>query len=103
MRQEVKANQLVQGTGPWLTLGLGDRARKRVYRSYMRLQAKVGSVKTFAVVIDKSRCQSADEVREAAWRHTLERVEVFARHNNETVMLVPDSASTTAFGSCRAR
>src|SRR5437660_8662380 len=56
MRQEVKANELVKGGGPWATLPIGDKVRKRIYRSYMRLQAKVGTVKTFAVVVDKSRC-----------------------------------------------
>jgi hypothetical protein len=51
MRQEVKANQLVQGTGPWLNLGHGDKVRKRIYRSFMRLQDKTGVVQTFAVVV----------------------------------------------------
>ena len=41
----------------------------------MRLQRKVGTVKTFAVVIDKSPCSTPNEVQETAWRHTLERVE----------------------------
>jgi hypothetical protein len=97
MRQEIKANQLVQGTGPWLTLGFGDRARKRVYRSFMRLQGSTGTVKTFAVVIDKSQCASADDVREKAWRHALERVEAFARHNKTTLMLIPDSGEYDRF------
>lgn len=98
MRQEVKANELVKGSGPWATLGLGDRIRKDgIYRASMRLQAKVGTVKTFAVVIDKSRCSTPDEVRATAWRHTLERVEAFARHNTETVMLLPDSGEYDRF------
>lgn len=98
MRQEVKANELVKGSGPWATLGLGDRLRKdSIYRAYMRLQAKVGTVKTFAVVVDKSRCTTPDEVRATAWRHTLERVEAFARHNTETVMLLPDSGEYDRF------
>jgi uncharacterized protein DUF3800 len=63
----------------------------------MRLQAKAGTVKTFAVIIDKSKCATADDVRATAWRHTLERVEAFARHNNETVMLVPDSGEYDRF------
>jgi hypothetical protein len=71
--------------------------RKRIYRSFMRFQGKVGTVKTFAVVIDKSRCATPGEVRETAWRHTLERVEAFARHNNETVMLFPDSGEYDRF------
>jgi hypothetical protein len=97
MRQEVKANELVKGSGPWASLPHGDRVRKRIYRSFMRLQGKAGTVKTFAVVIDKSRCATSDEVREKAWRHALERVESFARYNNETVMLVPDSGNYDRF------
>ena len=97
MREEVKANELVQGRGPWLRLGHGDRVRKRIYRSYMRLQGKVGTVKTFAVVIDKSKCASAEDVRVAAWRHALERVESFARYNSDTVMLFPDSGNYDRF------
>jgi hypothetical protein len=97
MRQEVKANELVQGTGPWLSLGMGDRVRKRIYRSYMRFQGTVGTVKTFAVVVDKSRCATTAEVRETAWRHALERVETFARHKTETVMLFPDSGEYDRF------
>ena len=97
MRQEIKANELVKGSGPWASLPHGERVRKRIYRSVMRFQAKTERVKTFAVVIDKSRCSTADEVRETAWRHALERVEVFARHNSDTVMLFPDSGNYDRF------
>jgi hypothetical protein len=97
MRQEVRATELVRGSGPWATLPYGDRVRKRVFRSFMRLQGKVGTVQTFAVVIDKSRLGSPDEVRAATWRHALERVEAFARHNNDTVMLFPDSGEYHRF------
>jgi hypothetical protein len=56
MRQEIRATELVRGSGPWTQLPYGDKVRKRVLRSFMRLQAKAGTVQTFAVVIDKSRC-----------------------------------------------
>jgi Protein of unknown function (DUF3800) len=98
MRQEVKANELVKGSGPWAALTIGEAVRKRsVYRAFMRLQAKVGTVKTFAVVVDKARCETPDDVRATAWRHSLERVEAFARHHNETVMLFPDSGEYDRF------
>jgi hypothetical protein len=97
MRQEVKANQLVQGTGPWLNLPHGDRTRKRIYRSFMRLQAKVATVKTFAVSVEKSRCATPDEVRRTAWRHALERVERFANYNHGPVMLLQDSGEYDRF------
>jgi Protein of unknown function (DUF3800) len=48
--------------------------------------------------MDKSRCTTSEEVRVGAWRHALERVEAFARHNNnETVMLFPDSGNYHRF------
>jgi hypothetical protein len=97
MRQEVRATELVRGSGPWATLPYGDQVRKRVFRSFMRLQGKAGTVQTFAVVIDKSGCSSPDDVRITAWRHTLERIEAFARHNNDTVMLFPDSGEYHRF------
>jgi hypothetical protein len=43
MRQEVKANELVKGSGPWASLPYGDKFRKRIFRSFMRLQGKVGT------------------------------------------------------------
>lgn len=96
-RQEIKANELVKGSGVWASLPYGDRVRKNIFRSLLRFQGKTGTIKTFAVVIDKSLCQTPDEVREAGWRHALERVERFATYNNETVMLFPDSGNYHRF------
>jgi hypothetical protein len=46
MRQEVKANELAMGRGPWAALRLGDDVRKRgVYPGFMRFQAKAGSIR----------------------------------------------------------
>lgn len=95
--RKVKANQLVQGTGPWLTLGHGDRVRKRIYRSFMRLQEKTRAVRTFAVVVDKGSFASPDDVRRRAWQNTLERVERFATKSSERVMLFPDSGDYHRF------
>lgn len=97
MRQEVKANELVKGSGPWAALPFGDRVRKDIFRSFMRFQAKCGTVKTFAVVVDKSRCATAEEVRTVAWKHALERVERFATYNHDTVMLIPDGGNYDRF------
>jgi len=91
MRAEVKGSQLATGTGPWSTLALSDRQRRYIYREFMRLQDVSRAVKTYAVVVDKSRCADAEEVRRAAWRHALERVERLATKNGTTAMLFPDS------------
>jgi hypothetical protein len=93
MRAEVKAAELVRGSGPWAKLQHGDRVRKRIYRACMRFQDKSGAVKTFAVVVDKPKCDDKAQVRECAWRHALERVERFANAKKDTVMLVPDSGN----------
>jgi Protein of unknown function (DUF3800) len=93
IREEVKANELVKGSGPWTHLPIGDRGRKRIYRAFLRFQAKAGSVSTFAVIIEKSRCADAEEVRIAAWTLALERVRTFTSVNRDTVMLFPDSGN----------
>jgi hypothetical protein len=91
MRSEVKATQLIRGSGPWSQLGLGDQARKRIYRGFMRFQAKSGGINAFAVVVNKAGFTSPDDVRERAWRYAFQRVERNMSANNERVMLVPDS------------
>lgn len=90
---EVKGSELAKGTGPWIGLALPKRIRNRIYRSFMRFQHRGGAIKTFAVVINKSdpRVTGTSQIRERAWRYTLQRVETFARHNHETILLVPDS------------
>jgi hypothetical protein len=93
LRSEVKGSELAKGTGPWVGLSLPDRTRKRIYRSFMRLQHRGGVIKTCAVVIDKSdpRADTTDKARERAWRYAFQRVEHFATDAGETVMLIPDS------------
>jgi hypothetical protein len=91
MREEIKATQLVRGSGPWASLGLGDTLRKRIYRSLMRFQGKSGAVLTYAVVIDKAPLSSPEEVRQRAWRYAFQRVERTMNARSERVMLIPDS------------
>jgi hypothetical protein len=90
MRDEIKASDLVKGSGPWAALPHGDGVRKRLFRSLMRFQAKSGLIRSFGVVIDKARCGSTDEVRELAWKTAFERLERFAHAANDTVLLIPD-------------
>lgn len=90
MRAEIKATQLIRGSGPWSELGLGETVRKRVYRSLMRFQGKSGGVLTYAVVVDKSKRDSADDVRDRAWRFAFQRIERTMSTRDERVMLIPD-------------
>jgi Protein of unknown function (DUF3800) len=91
MRPEVKGSELAKGAGPWDALHLSDRQRKYIYARVMRLQANSRALKTYAVVVDKSKCADVEEVRSAAWRHALERVRTLAEVNNTTAILFPDS------------
>jgi hypothetical protein len=93
LRTEVKGSELAKGTGPWAGLGLPDRIRKRIYRSFMRFEGRGQTIKTYAVVINKSdpRTNTTDTARERAWRYALQRIQSFASNAKETVMLLPDS------------
>jgi hypothetical protein len=90
MRAEVKANELVTNRGPWGTLGIGEPRRKDLFRSFLRLQAKAGTFSTFAIVVLKAKYSSTDAVRERAWENALNRLEVFSRVNDDTIMMFPD-------------
>lgn len=91
MRAEVKGSQLANGTGPWAGLGLSDQKRHYIYRAFMRLQGATQAIKTYAVVVDKSKCSDEEAVRRTAWRYALQRVERLANAHNTTAMLFPDS------------
>jgi Protein of unknown function (DUF3800) len=97
MRAEVKSTELIRGSGPWTTLGLGDGVRKRIYRSFMRFQDKTAAISTFAVVVNKSKCRDKDHVRDVGWRYALQRVERTMHARQETVLLVPDSGQVFWF------
>jgi hypothetical protein len=91
MRAEIKGSELAKGSGPWAALHLSADKRQFIYRSFMKLQGGIGSVKTYAVVVNKSRCNDQEDVRRTAWRYALQRVERFAANKHDTAMLLPDS------------
>jgi hypothetical protein len=91
MRAEVKGSELAGGYGPWSALNLSDRQRVYIYRRFLSMQSASSALKSYAVVVDKSKCADAEEVRRSAWKLALERVESLARKNNTTAMLFPDS------------
>lgn len=91
MRAEVKGSELAKGTGPWNRLGLSDKKRKYIYRSFMRFQGGTHAIKTYAVVVNKSKCADEEAVRRTAWRYALQRVERLASKNDTTAMIFPDS------------
>lgn len=96
MRDELKASYLIHGTGPFSSLGTSDRARMRIYRMAMRLQTKLNSVTTWAIVIRKKeaeesgRVTSSQGVFELAWRQMIQRVERFTYYQKDHAIIFPD-------------
>jgi hypothetical protein len=96
LRDELKAGYLVHGTGPFGKLKTSHEARMRIYRMALRLQPKIGSFNTWAIVIDKhewegqGKAGDSETIRERAWRHTIQRIERFTHYGNDRCVLFPD-------------
>lgn len=95
MRDELKAGYLVHGAGPFDRLGTSDSARMRIYKMALRLQRKLGTLKTWAIVIHKDRWESqkrgdSTEMRRTAWGWMIQRIEAFTRHGRDTCIIFPD-------------
>jgi hypothetical protein len=90
-RTEIKSNWLLQTKGPFKQLGLSPAAKMAVYRAAMRFQRKCGTIRTFAVVINKERIVRKDvDSRNWAWRWAIQRVERFGTASNENMHILPD-------------
>jgi hypothetical protein len=78
VRAELKANYLLRNGGSLRDRPLSEAARFAVYRSFMRLQSKVG-LNVFAIVIDKDEVAKKFNTRRAAsdvaWEYLLQRLE----------------------------
>lgn len=78
VRAELKANYLLRNGGPLRTTPLGERARFALYRSFLRLQPKLG-LDVFAVVVDKEKAaqkfSSSRPASDIAWEYLLQRLE----------------------------
>jgi Protein of unknown function (DUF3800) len=95
VRAEIKANYLLRNGGTLRENPLSDRARFSLYRSFLRLQSKLG-LDVFAVVIDKekasSKFSSARPASDVAWEYLLQRLERRATKSNpkREIMLIHD-------------
>ncbi len=92
VRAELKANYLLRNGGPLRPLKLSESARRAIYRSHLRLQAKLG-MKAFAVVIDKQRLNAQRpgvDPRDVAWEYLLQRLERYTTKNSTETVLVHD-------------
>jgi len=80
MNDELKANYLIHNTGPFKRLAVSDDARRAIYRGLMRFQQKCGSLRTFAIVINKQAILKRTlDPRDQAWTYAIQRLE---RHGN---------------------
>lgn len=90
VRDELKANFLLRGSGPLKDLKLGDQQRRAIYRQHMRLAKKL-PVRVFAVVIRKEHIQKRSlNPRDVAWEFLLQRIERHSTTNVSPIMVIHD-------------
>lgn len=93
VRAEIKANYLLRNGGPLRRRPLSERARFSLYRSCMRIQAKL-DLDAFAVVIDKAKARrkfsGARAGSDIAWEYLLQRLERRASKERTEILLVHD-------------
>jgi hypothetical protein len=90
-RDEIKAGFLIHATGTFE--GIPEEIRMKIYRMTLRLQCKTGTIKTWAVAVDKEKWvkkYSQWSIREVAWKMMIERIERFTSKANETCVIFPD-------------
>jgi Protein of unknown function (DUF3800) len=93
VRAEIKANYLLRNGGPLRERPLAERARFSLYRSHLRLQAKL-NLDAFAIVIDKTEAHAkfsgARAVSDIAWEYLLQRLERRTTKEKTEVLLIHD-------------
>jgi len=95
-RDELKANYLIHGTGPFRELKFGYEARMRIYKLALSFQKKVDTVHTWAVVIRKdalSEDMESSDIRDRAWRLMIERIERYTFYGKDTCVVFPDEGN----------
>lgn len=92
VRTEVKANYLINNSGPIRSLNLSEKARKFIYRGLIDLQHKQ-SLQTFAIIINKAlllqRRPHADPMV-YAWEYLIQRLERLTRRPQDQVIVFHD-------------
>lgn len=91
VREEIKANHLLQNAGAFRALALSERARHSIYRGHLRLVAKL-ELKAFAIVIRKESLRSGDP-HDYAWRYLLQRLERLTTKQDSQVVLIHDEGN----------
>ncbi len=91
VRDELKANYLLRGSGPMRGLGLSPNERHLVYRAHLRALSGLAGVRAFAVVVDKRQgFSNPDRVFDLAWEGLLQRLERTSKADGDTFFLIHD-------------
>lgn len=93
VRAELKAQYLLRNRGPLLERPLSETARRKLYRSLLRVQPKLG-ITTFAVVVNKAEAvkkfSTTRPTSDVAWEYVLQRLERRAFYEDTEILLVHD-------------
>lgn len=91
-RAELKAVYLLRGGGALQSLRMSPARRMEVYRWAMLLQRKY-KWPTFAVVVRKDAItdKTKTDPRDTAWTYALQRLQRFAKEQDEPIHVLPDS------------
>lgn len=87
-RAELKAQSIIRGTDG--LAGIPPQLRYKIYAAALRFQEKVGTIRTFAVVIDKENLAARYEPREYAWARAIERLERYGSSVAANIKVLPD-------------
>lgn len=91
VRAELKAQWIIHNQQAMRPLGLSYDARLNLYRACMRFQRKVGTIRTFAIVINKTKVtKQSVSARDWAWVRAIERLERFGAEFSENIKIFPD-------------
>jgi len=93
---ELKASYLIHGNGTLRKYKLSQEARLNIYRMMLKLEQKVGTIQTWAIVYDKNLWENKyphKSVFDVAWQNTIERLERFTINENDTCIMFPDEGN----------
>lgn len=101
LRDELKASFLIHGTGPFSALRTSERARMNIFRMALKLQAKLETITTWAIVINKKSYEAKfggvpQDIHEVSWRYMIQRIERYTTTSKEPGIAFPDEGHNAA-------
>lgn len=101
LRDELKASYLIHGTGPFSELGTSEKARMKIYKMALKLQPKLETLTTWAIVINKRSYEASfggkpTDILEVSWRYMIQRIERYTTKSQEPGMVFPDEGNNSA-------